>query len=233
MKSSCERILITKSACRCGALLLIFMLAFASSAQAQSSSGSAKSRIQRHSIGIIPFGIQNFIENETPDASIRSIDEYLSFTGIRYDFRFTRDHGLTLQYDFGSKNSTYLGNAPGAARDIALNVRNLSLAYKFQKPLSSIRHASSPISYYINAGLVHSAIFSDGIPGDREKITTTGGHLAFGYHLKMSNRAGMAFEYSWRSSSGGNSSQDGSEALSKDLLHIQHGLNLVFTIDLF
>lgn len=209
------------------------MLAFASSAQAQSSSGSAKSRIQRHSIGIIPFGIQNFIEGENPDANTRSIDEYLRFLGIRYDFRFTTQHGMTLQYEFGAKNATYLGNVPGAARDIALNVSNISLAYKFQKPLSSRGRASSPISYYINAGLVHSSIFSDGIPGDREKITTTGGHLAFGYHLKMSNRAGMAFEYSWRSSSGGNSSQDGSKALSNDLLHIQHGLNLIFTIDLF
>ena len=216
-----------------GALLLAFMLAFASFAEAQTSSGSGKSRIQRHSIGITPFGIQNFIESEGADGNTRSIDEYLGFSGIRYDFRFTGRHGLTLQYDFGAKNSTYLGNLPGAPRDIALNVGILSLAYKFQKAISFTRTASYPISYYINAGLARFAIFSDGLPGERERITTTGGYLAFGYHLKMSNRAGAALEYSWRSSLGGDSSQAGGGALSKDLLHTQRGLNLVFTIDLF
>ena len=223
---------MTKAAGTIGALSLIFVMAFASHAQAQNSSDAGKSRVQRHSIGIIPFGIQNFIESEDPDSKTRSIDEYLSFFGIRYDFRLTRHHGLTLQYDFGSKNSTYLGNVPGADRNIALNVNVISLAYKFQKLLSSGRSASRPASYYINAGLARFAIFNDGIPGDREKITTTGAHLAFGYHLEMSHRAGAAIEYSWRSSLGGESSQSG-KSLSNDLLHTQHGLNLIFTINLF
>ena len=239
---------------RLGALLLVFMLAVPSSVQAQASSDSliftgrgvvvpssvraqassdsSKGRIQRHSIGIIPFSIQNFIESENSDSGRRSIDEYLSFTGIRYDFRITRRHGLTLQYDFGSKNSTYLGNLSETVRNIGLNVKVFSLGYKFQKTLSSRESALNPISYYINAGLARFAIFSDGLPGDRENITTTGGHLAFGYHFKMSTRAGASIEYSWRSSFGGESSSSG-RALSNDLLHIQQGLNLVLTVDLF
>ncbi len=221
------------AASRFAALLLVLMLAFASSAEAQTASGSGKSKTPRHSIGITPFGIQNFIESEDPDSNTRSIDEYLNFFGLRYDFRFTRRHGLTLQYDFGSKNSTYLGNVPGAQRDIALNVDVFSLAYKFQKPVSSSGRRFNPISYYVDAGLARFAIFSDGIPGDREKITTTGGYLAFGYHMRMSRRLGASIEYSWRSSLGGKSSGDGGRSLSNDLLHVQHGLNLVYTINLF